>query len=258
MASTNKTANFKLPQWVGSDHPTWKGDLNDAFSKIDTTLKENESQNTSTKTIVTSLSQQVGTNRSSIVSINDTLSKTSQESANAMQLAKDTLGKVEQTNRTVSTLNETVNKVNQTVTNNSNRIEALEKGSGTTGTIDVNQFKQLCLNYLYPVGTIYFTVSNSNPETLLGGRWQKISSGYYIKTVTSNAGVNSGRSSYDFTLTQHNSPYMPANSEASGYGLSQVEGFKNRVVITRTSTPQRLSIPLTPLSFDLYAWRRVG
>lgn len=256
MASTNKTANFKLPQWVGSDHPTWKGDLNEAFSKIDTTLKENESQNTSTKTIVTKLSEQVGTNRSSIVSINNTLSTTSQESANAMQLAKETLGKVELTNETVSTLNDTVTKVNQTVINNSNRIDALEKGS--TDTIDVNQFKQLCLNYLYPVGAIYFTVSNSNPETLLGGRWQKISSGYYIKTVTSNAGVNSGRSTYDFTLTQNNSPYVPANSEASGYGLSQVEGFKNRVVITRNSTPQRLSIPLTPLSFDLYAWRRVG
>lgn len=258
MASTNKTANFKLPQWVGSDHPTWKGDLNDAFSKIDKTLKENESQNTSTKTIVTTLSEQVGTNRSSIVSINDTLSKTSQESANAMQLAKDTLGKVEQTNNNVSTLNNTVNKVQQTVNNNSNRIENLENGSGGTGEIDVNQFKQLCLNYLYPVGTIYFTVSNSNPETLLGGRWQKISSGYYIRTVTSNAGVNSGRSTYDFTLTQNQSPYMPAKSEAPGYGLSQVEGFKNRAVILRNGTPQRLSIPLTPLSFDLYAWRRVG
>lgn len=256
MACTNKTANFNLPQWVGSDHPTWKGDLNDAFSKIDTTLKENESQNTSTRTIVTSLSEQVGTNRSSIVSINDTLSTTSQESANAMQLAKDTLGKVEETNKTVSTLNDTVNKVKQTVTNNSNRIEALEKGS--TNTIDVNQFKQLCLDYLYPVGAIYFTVSNSSPETLLGGRWQKISSGYYIRTVTSNAGVNSGRSTYDFTLNQNNSPYVPATSEASGYGLNQAEGFKNRVVITRNNVPLRVAIPLTPLSFDLYAWRRVG
>ena len=258
MASTNKTANFKLPQWVGSDHPTWKGDLNDAFSKIDTTLKENESQNTSTKTIVTSLSEQVGNNRSSIASINSTLSTTSQESANAMQLAKDTLGKVEDTNKNVSNLNNTVNKVQQTVNNNSNRIDALEKGSGPAGAIDVSQFKQLCLDYLYPVGTIYFTVSSSNPETLLGGRWQKISSGYYIKTVTSNAGLNSGRGTYDFTLTQNNSPYTPAKTEASGYGLSQVEGFKNRVVITRNNTPQRISIPLTPLSFDLYAWRRVG
>lgn len=258
MASTNKTANFQLPQWTGSDHPTWKGDLNDAFAKIDTALKENESQNTSTNTIVTALCEQVGANRSSIVSINDTLSTTSQESANAMQLAKDTLGKVELTNKSVSSLNDTVNTVKQTVTNNSNRLDELENGSGTTGAIDVNQFKQLCLNYLYPVGTIYFTVSNSNPETLLGGRWQKISSGYYIRTVTSNAGLNSGRSSYDFTLNQSNSPYIPATSEASGYGLSQVDGFRNRVVVTRTGLPLRISIPLTPLSFDLYAWRRVG
>lgn len=41
MSATNKTANYDLPQWIGSDHPTWQGDLNSAFLKIDETMKAN-------------------------------------------------------------------------------------------------------------------------------------------------------------------------------------------------------------------------
>lgn len=39
MSSTNKTTNYKLPQWVGTDHPSFSEDFNPAFSTIDTTMK---------------------------------------------------------------------------------------------------------------------------------------------------------------------------------------------------------------------------
>lgn len=39
MASTNKTTNYQLPQWVGTDHPSFLEDFNPAFQKIDETLK---------------------------------------------------------------------------------------------------------------------------------------------------------------------------------------------------------------------------
>lgn len=39
MASTNKTTNYQLPQWVGTDHPSFSEDFNPAFQKIDETLK---------------------------------------------------------------------------------------------------------------------------------------------------------------------------------------------------------------------------
>ena len=41
MASTNKTTNYNLPQWIETDKPTWLGDLNNAFSTIDKTMKNN-------------------------------------------------------------------------------------------------------------------------------------------------------------------------------------------------------------------------
>ena len=42
MASTNKTTNFNLPQWVETDKPTFEGDLNGAFLIIDNTMESNK------------------------------------------------------------------------------------------------------------------------------------------------------------------------------------------------------------------------
>lgn len=41
MAFTNKTPNYDLPQWIGSDHPTFLTDMNGAFLDIDTNMKAN-------------------------------------------------------------------------------------------------------------------------------------------------------------------------------------------------------------------------
>ena len=41
MASTNKTANYDLSQFVGTDRPTWLGDYNSDMTKIDAQLKQN-------------------------------------------------------------------------------------------------------------------------------------------------------------------------------------------------------------------------
>lgn len=41
MSSTNHTTNYNLPQYVGSDKPAWLGDINPAFSAIDTAMHNN-------------------------------------------------------------------------------------------------------------------------------------------------------------------------------------------------------------------------
>lgn len=41
MSSTNKTANYKLSQYIGTDKPTYLGDYNGDMSKIDTQMKTN-------------------------------------------------------------------------------------------------------------------------------------------------------------------------------------------------------------------------
>ena len=41
MSHTNITTNYGLPQWIGSDKPTFLGDFNSAFNTIDTQMKSN-------------------------------------------------------------------------------------------------------------------------------------------------------------------------------------------------------------------------
>ena len=41
MTATNKTENYELSQFVGTDRPTWLGDYNSDMSKIDAQLKQN-------------------------------------------------------------------------------------------------------------------------------------------------------------------------------------------------------------------------
>ena len=54
MSSTNKTTNYNLPQWVGTDHPTFLGDFNDAFETIDTTMHSNATTASSAQSTATS------------------------------------------------------------------------------------------------------------------------------------------------------------------------------------------------------------
>ena len=39
MAFTNSTPNYSLPQWLGTDYPSFINDMNPAYLKLDTTLK---------------------------------------------------------------------------------------------------------------------------------------------------------------------------------------------------------------------------
>lgn len=41
MSSTNHTANYNLPQFVGTDKPAWLGDINPAMTAIDGQMKTN-------------------------------------------------------------------------------------------------------------------------------------------------------------------------------------------------------------------------
>lgn len=42
MSHTNNTPNFNLPQFLGSDVPSWISDINPAFSAIDTAMQANK------------------------------------------------------------------------------------------------------------------------------------------------------------------------------------------------------------------------
>lgn len=55
MASTNKTPNYNLSQFVGTDIPQWLTDYNNDMSKIDTQMKANNTQTESNTDMITEI-----------------------------------------------------------------------------------------------------------------------------------------------------------------------------------------------------------
>ena len=60
MSSTNKTTNYNLSQFVGSDKPAWLADYNQDMSKIDTQMKANADASTTNAGNITSNTNAIG------------------------------------------------------------------------------------------------------------------------------------------------------------------------------------------------------
>lgn len=80
MAFTNQTPNYGLPQWIGTDKPTYLSDQNGAYLTIDTQLKSIEIEATDAKGIASAAQGAANTalstsqsNSSAIVTINNTI-----------------------------------------------------------------------------------------------------------------------------------------------------------------------------------------
>lgn len=61
MSHTNSTPNYNLPQFVGTDKPTWLNDVNGAMSAIDTQMKANADSATQANTNATTAVNNTGT-----------------------------------------------------------------------------------------------------------------------------------------------------------------------------------------------------
>lgn len=61
MASTNKTTNYELSQYIGSDKPTYLGDYNSDMLKIDTGMKANETASSTNAGNITQINNNIGT-----------------------------------------------------------------------------------------------------------------------------------------------------------------------------------------------------
>lgn len=60
MSHTNSTANYNLPQFVGTDKPAWLGDINPAMSAIDTAIKTASDNASSASTGTTANTSAIG------------------------------------------------------------------------------------------------------------------------------------------------------------------------------------------------------
>ena len=94
MSHTNTTANYNLPQFTGTDKPSWLTDVNGAMTSIDTQMKANADANTTTagdlSTLagrVTTAEENITTNASSISTVANVANNAGTTATNAKREA---------------------------------------------------------------------------------------------------------------------------------------------------------------------------
>ena len=119
MSHTNTTANYNLPQFIGTDKPSWLTDVNGAMTSIDTQMKANADANTTTagdlSTLagrVTTAEGNIATNTANITTVSSVASTAGTTATNAKNTA-DALGSMLDINdfgkATATTSNGTIN-----------------------------------------------------------------------------------------------------------------------------------------------------
>lgn len=96
MGSTNKTTTYKLPQWIGSDKPTFLGDFNDAFLKIDEGMTTNKNSATTAEANAenaVTLATKASNDSKTAASKADTATTTATNAANTANQANTTANK---------------------------------------------------------------------------------------------------------------------------------------------------------------------
>ena len=84
----------------------------------------------------------------------------------------------------------------------------LEIGMPTyiNGVLIENYIKQVVRNTYYPVGSLYLTVGNENPNNTIGGTWTKLSGYYLYADTTINNTSYTGKHTQNHTLTINQIP----------------------------------------------------
>lgn len=95
MSHTNTTANYNLPQFTGTDKPSWLTDVNGAMTSIDTQMKANADANTTTAGDLSTLAGRVTTAEENITSQGSTLQTVSNVASSASTTATNAKNSVD-------------------------------------------------------------------------------------------------------------------------------------------------------------------
>lgn len=136
------------------------------------------------------------------------------------------------------------------------------------------------LNKVYPVGSIYMSITNTSPASFLGGSWSKIGAGYALWTATSGAGgtISAGLPNITGNIQKVSGNHFLLNavtSEATSSGAFYISsstttgyanstGSKNMIrglgfdASRMTNSLYGQSSTVQPPAYKVYAWRRTG
>lgn len=158
-ASTNKTANYDLPQFVGTDKPTWLGDFNSAMSAIDTAIAENASDIANMETDVQTATSTASQASQDVASLTSTVSSLSSDVQSATTTANNASSTASSALNTANTANGKADTNASNIATNTSDISALQTAianlapvvlySNSTGTDGNVTLSDSVSNYSY-------------------------------------------------------------------------------------------------------------
>ena len=174
-AHTNKTANYDLPQFVGTDKPTWLGDFNEAMSDIDAGMHKNASDIATMQSDVASAtqaasqaSQDVTTLTGTVTTLSGTVASVQTTANNASQTASSALNTANTANSKADTNASAITTINGKLVDIDGNILWTNSNPSASFTGQTITLSEAITNY--DCYEILFEESATNPKMLSTGK----------------------------------------------------------------------------------------
>lgn len=122
----------------------------------------------------------------------------------------------------------------------------------------------LILDAVYPVGSIYMSVSATSPATLFGGKWEQLKDRFLLGCGTHTNGSTGGEETHTLTVSE-----MPSHSHKAGWQGNDLKSAPNNgndwVILTdkgdsvyTDSTGGNAAHNNMPPYLAVYIWKRTA
>lgn len=126
-ASTNKTTNYELPQFVGTDKPTWLSDFNGAMATIDAGMHENATDISDMASDVASASSAASQASSDVATLTSTVGTLSSNVSTATTTANNAQSTATSALNTANTANGKADTNASAITSLDSRVDSVEE-----------------------------------------------------------------------------------------------------------------------------------
>lgn len=130
-----------------------------------------------------------------------------------------------------------------------------------------SEIPSVLLSKIYPVGSIYISITNTSPASFLGGSWSQLSAGYALWTASSGAGdtISAGLPNITGTFCS----VSDAIGDTGSFKYTSSSGFANGQWVNQTdrhysfdasksSSIYGNSSTVQPPAYKVYAWKRTA
>ena len=165
-------------------------------------------------------------------------------------------------------LNATLNNLSiDCLTSNNNKFSLDSDGNLTVNSLTTSiSSSNTNFDEIYPVGSIYMSVNNTNPSTLFGGTWEQII-GRFLWATNNTPGLTGGSRTHTLTVEEmpaHAHQYWTNTASTSTSGMAENLGWANtsaqlylRNIAIQSSGGGKAHNNMPPY-LEVYIWKRIS